>query len=70
MCGLRCERRAVAELEPPRLTVYKDIGRTMPGAVSNLGLLSAGHADFGVPSNGLQNLDFKAEVVELADTPS
>jgi hypothetical protein len=28
------------------------------------------HADFGVSSNGLQNIDFKAEVVELADTPS
>jgi hypothetical protein len=42
----------------------------MPGAVSNPGLLSAGNADFGVPSNGLQNIDFKAEVVELADTPS
>jgi hypothetical protein len=28
------------------------------------------HADFGLPSNGLQGIDFKAEVVELADTPS
>jgi hypothetical protein len=28
------------------------------------------HADCDVPSNGLQEIDFKAEVVELADTPS
>jgi hypothetical protein len=34
------------------------------------GAFGAGHADFGVPSNGLQNIVFKAEVVELADTPS
>jgi hypothetical protein len=57
-------------LEPPRLTVDKGIERTMPGATSNLGSLSASHADFGVSSNGLQNIDLKAEVVELADAPS
>jgi hypothetical protein len=68
--GLHFELQAIGKLEPPRLTVYKDIGRTMPGAISNLGSLSASHADFGVSSNGLQNIDFKAEVVELADTPS
>jgi hypothetical protein len=45
MCRLRfelraasCDLRAAGELEPSRLTVYKDIGRTMPGVVSNLGL--------------------------------
>jgi hypothetical protein len=38
--------------------------------VANSGPLPAGHAGFGVPSNGLQNIDFKAEVAELADTPS
>jgi hypothetical protein len=27
-------------------------------------------ADFEYPSAGLQEIDFKAEVVELADTPS
>src|ERR1700674_4827008 len=37
MCDVGCELRAAGELEPPRLTVYKDIGRTMPGAVSNSG---------------------------------
>jgi hypothetical protein len=42
----------------------------MPGTISDLGSLSASHVDFGVSSNGLQNIDFKAEVVELADTPS
>jgi len=68
--GLHFELQAIGQLEPPRLTVYKDIGRTMPGAISNLGSLSASQADFGVSSNGLQNIDFKAEVVELADTPS
>jgi hypothetical protein len=30
----------------------------------------ARHAGFGVPSNSLQHIEFKAEVVELADTPS
>ena len=70
MLGLRFERRAIGQREPPRLTVDKDIGRTMPGAISNLGSLSASHADFGVSSKGLQNIDFKAEVVELSDTPS
>lgn len=64
--GLHFELQAIGQLEPPRLTVYRDIGRTMPGAMSNLGYLSASHADFGVSSNGLQNIDFKAEVVELA----
>jgi len=68
--GLHFELRASGQLEPPRLTVYKGTERTMPGAISNLGSLSASHADFGVSSNGLQNIDFKAEVVELADTPS
>ena len=33
-----CEQRAIGELESPRLTVHKDIGRTMPGAVLNLEL--------------------------------
>jgi hypothetical protein len=32
--------------------------------------LGARYADFGVPSNSLQHIEFKAEVVELADTPS
>jgi hypothetical protein len=32
--------------------------------------LSASHADFGVSSKGLQDIDFKAEAVELVDTPS
>jgi hypothetical protein len=71
--GLHFELQATGQLEPPRLTVYKNIERTertMPGAISNLGSLSASHADFGVSSKGLQNIDFKAEVVELADTPS
>jgi hypothetical protein len=68
--GLHFELRASGQLEPPHLTAYKDIGRTMPGAISNCGCLSASHADFGVSSNGLQNIDFKAEMVELADTPS
>jgi hypothetical protein len=70
MLGLRFELRAIGQLEPPRLTVDKDIGPTMPGAISDLGSFSASHADFGVFPKGLQNIDFKAEVVKLADTPS
>ena len=70
MLGLRFELRAIGQPEPPRLTVYEDIGSTMPGAISDLGSLSASHADIGVSSHGLQNIGFKAEVVELADTPS
>ena len=69
MLGLPFEPLAIGELEPPRLTVYKDLGRTMLDSVE-FGAFGAGHADFGVPSNGLQNIVFKAEVVELADTPS
>ena len=42
----------------------------MPDAISDLGSLSAIHADFGVSSKGLRHIDFKAEVAELADTPS
>jgi hypothetical protein len=57
---------STGELEPPRSTVYKDLGSTMPGAVTS----GVCHADYDVPSNGLQEIDFKAEVVELADTPS
>ena len=69
MLGLPFEPRAIGELEPPRLTVYKDLGRTTLDSFE-FGTFGAGHADFGVPSNGLQNIVFKAEVVELADTPS
>jgi hypothetical protein len=57
---------SASELEPPRSTVYKDLGSKMPAAV----LPGVCHADCDVPSNGLQEIDFKAEVVELADTPS
>src|ERR1700730_14465016 len=57
--GLHFELQASGQLEPPRLTVYRDIGRTMPGAISNLGSLSASPADFGVSSKGLQHIDFK-----------
>jgi len=32
--------------------------------------LGASYTDFGVPSNSLQHIEFKAEVVELADTPA
>jgi hypothetical protein len=41
--GLHFELQAIGQLEPPRLTVYKDM---------------------------VCKIDFKAEVVELADTPS
>lgn len=69
MCSLSFELRAIGELEPPRLTVYKDIGRTMPVAMLKLRF----------PARAVQTLIslkrsakycFKAEVVELADTPS
>jgi len=55
MFGLRFELRDIGQPEPPRLTVYQDIGRTMPGANSDLGSLSASHADFSVSSKGRQN---------------
>jgi hypothetical protein len=55
-----------SELEPAPLTVYKDIGsRNALGRACGVC-----HADYGVPSNGLQLTEAKAEVVELADTPS
>jgi len=46
-----CEQRAIGELESPRLTVHKDIGRTMPGAVLNLELSARAMADFRLPWN-------------------
>ena len=65
----RTSGKGGGELEPPRLSVYKDIGSKRPGA--------AGEEEFRrvrcrlrSPSNSLQKIDFKAEVVELADTPS
>jgi hypothetical protein len=57
---------STSELEPPPLTVYKDLRKHDAGC-STSGVC---HADCDVPSNGLQEIDFKAEVVELADTPS
>ena len=53
------------ELEPPPLTVYKDLGST--GARMKCARLCS---RLRLPSNGLETIDCKAEVVELADTPS
>jgi hypothetical protein len=51
------------------LTVYKDLGRTMPVALLKLRFPRV-PCRLSSPSNGLQNIALKAEVVELADTPS
>ena len=59
MCTVR------RELEPPPLTVYKDLGST--GARMKCARLCS---RLRLPSNGLETIDCKAEVVELADTPS
>ena len=58
-------QKCPSELEPPRMTVYKDLGSTLPGAV-----FRQVQCRLRLPSNGLHAMDCKAEVVELADTPS
>jgi hypothetical protein len=67
-CGRHVQRSPnlpASQLEQPRLTVYKlrkhDAGARVP---------SDCNADYEFPSNSLQPIDYKAEVVELADTPS
>jgi hypothetical protein len=70
MLGLRFEPRGIGELEPPRSTVYKDIRTHDAGWGVEVKVSRVCRADFCLPQTVCKIPDFKAEVVELADTPS
>ncbi len=54
MLGLPFEPLAIGELEPPRLTVYKDLGRTMLDSV-----------EFGLSARVMQTSVFPQTVCKI-----